>query len=226
MAPVQYYVATRSRNRKWFKVGITSFSFIAAVVGAFYLGSRHDVSPIGNAPQSAVTNAAPSSSTQVAGALSTPVRSVYARPAPESEALTPSAVRELIEQDGTDTNTRDETIIPATYNLGLTGPKVTSDRYAAVLDELSGPTEGMDDLTYQISDAVTNISVNHLSPAEIIDQENVIAAMKLFAMAKNLAGEHTSSTDAEILRFVHDRSTRADVQQAIAQAHQALLDAA
>lgn len=64
----------RPHGRKWLKVGITSFSFAAAVVGAFYLGSQHNASPIGNAPQSAVTNATPSPVSRGGVASAAPAR--------------------------------------------------------------------------------------------------------------------------------------------------------
>jgi hypothetical protein len=78
MTNAQHDVAASSLNRKWTKVGITSFSFIAAVFGAFYLGSRHNTSSIGNAPQSAVTHKAPAHAPQVPADVRAPVRPAQA----------------------------------------------------------------------------------------------------------------------------------------------------
>lgn len=57
MANAQSDVATRLRSRKWVKVSVTSCSFIAAVVGAFYVGSQHNAALFGNARQSISTPA-------------------------------------------------------------------------------------------------------------------------------------------------------------------------
>jgi hypothetical protein len=72
MAPVQYDAAKRPRNWKWFTVGVTSFSFLAAVVGAFYFGSLHGASPIGTAPQSAVTRDTPANASKGADDANAP----------------------------------------------------------------------------------------------------------------------------------------------------------
>jgi hypothetical protein len=44
MANAQYDVGTKSANRMWVKIGLASFSFIAAVVGAFDLAATPNLS--------------------------------------------------------------------------------------------------------------------------------------------------------------------------------------
>lgn len=78
MSNAQSDVATRRRSLKWVKVSVTSVSFIAAVVGAFYLGSRHNTRPIGNAPQSAMTRYTPAKVSKSADDANAPVEAVRA----------------------------------------------------------------------------------------------------------------------------------------------------
>lgn len=225
MANAEYDGVPMSRSRKRVKVGIASFGFIAVVVGAFYLGQEQNASPIANAPQSAVTSAAPSPSSLVANLADAPTSPARALDAQGNASLNRAAVLQAIEADGTDSHTQDESIQPATFTpLGQT-TKVTRDRYAHVIDFLSGTSEGIGDLTWQINDAVTNISVNHLSPDDIRGQEDVIAAMEIYGMTKSLLGNRTNQRDDELLQFIHQNSTREDIDRAIAKAHQDLKDA-
>lgn len=92
MASARPDVATRLQSRSWVKVGITSFSFIAAVVGAFYFGSQHSASPIGNAPQSAVTRDTPANVSKGADDANAPVGAVRAPDAQGRDDTPPDVV--------------------------------------------------------------------------------------------------------------------------------------
>lgn len=102
MTPAQRDMSMRSQRLKWLKVSITSFSVVAAIVGAFYLGSRHNASPIGNASQSAVTNDTPSSVSQAPNDTPAPAGAVTAPDAQGHDDTPPDVIDNAVAVDAAD----------------------------------------------------------------------------------------------------------------------------
>lgn len=92
MTSAQHDGPTRPRGRKWVKTAIAMLGFIAAVLGAFLLGSSYNGSPIGNAPQSAVTNDTPSTTSQAPDDANAPVGAVTAPDTQKNDGTPPDVV--------------------------------------------------------------------------------------------------------------------------------------
>lgn len=181
MTSAQHDGPTTPRGRKWAKVAIALFGFIAAVLGAFFLGSSYNASPIGNAPQSAVTNDTPSIASQPPDDANAPVGAVTAPDAQANDDTPPDVVN-----NGSAVDAADNSLSKVTF------ASFWSARHAHVYDGM-----GDDVLTAASDYCVHNANV---FPADAVDFVTNIYAIDAYARQIQKANaNHMNYAQAERL---------------------------
>lgn len=222
MTSAQHHELTKPQSRKWVKASITSLSLIAALVGAFYLGSRHNVSPIGNAPQSAVTRDTPANVSKGADDANVPTGAARAPDAQgndDADSSHDTHIAEMLSNMESD----DHGVV--SFVSSSEGRKVTMYCYDDVRIQLNGPVANIADLQNQIDDTLRIARTVAVPYDAIRHKQDIIAAMILLANAKKLLGDK-AGTDEQVLLFLRENATDEDIGRALHQANQALVAAA